>query len=189
MPSFYQNQLGLSQGKSTALFGLLLVVGGIPGTVWGGWIADRWVHRVLGARVVIPAVCMIVSATLFVLSFARIAHGLEYLLQLVGPVAGAFDEDYRTALLIVMPIASSERVAYCWRASTSRRTPPGCSRRSCPPWRPTRRRRRCTPRTIKTRWWTARRSPRPARPSPSRRRRPGDRRPRRRCNPSGRRRR
>ncbi len=51
MPSFYQNQLGLSQGKSTALFGLLLVVGGIPGTVWGGWIADRWVHRVLGARV------------------------------------------------------------------------------------------------------------------------------------------
>ncbi len=153
MPSFYQNQLGLSQGKATTVFGLLLVVGGIPGTVWGGWVADRWVHRVLGARVVIPAVCMIISASLFVLSFAQIPHGLVFLLQLAGlvaatasvpalraglsdaspaqvrgagfaafnlasvvfgaaaaplvtaAVAGAFDEDYRTAFLIVMPIA------------------------------------------------------------------------------------
>jgi MFS family permease len=153
MPSFYQNQLGLSQGQSTGIFGLLLVVGGIPGTVWGGWIADRWVHRFLGARVVIPAVCMIVSASFFVLSFARIPHGLIFLLQLFGliaatasvpalraglsdaapahvrgagfaafnlasvvfgsaaaplvtaAVAGAFGEDYRTAFLIVMPIA------------------------------------------------------------------------------------
>jgi MFS family permease len=103
--------------------------------------------------VVIPAVCMIVSASLFVLSFARIPHGLVFVLQLVGlvaatasvpalraglsdaspaqvrgagfaafnlasvvfgaaaaplvtaAVAGAFDEDYRTAFLIVMPIA------------------------------------------------------------------------------------
>ena len=31
MPSFYQNQLGLTQGKATAIFGLLLVVGGHPG--------------------------------------------------------------------------------------------------------------------------------------------------------------
>jgi MFS family permease len=153
MPSFYQNQLGLSQGKSTAVFGLLLVVGGIPGTVAGGWLADRWVNRFLGARVVIPAVCMFVSATFFVLSFTRIPHGLVFLLQLVGlvaatasvpalraglsdaspaqvrgagfaafnlasvvfgsaaaplvtaAVASQFDNDYRTAFLIVMPIA------------------------------------------------------------------------------------
>jgi MFS family permease len=153
MPSFYQNQLGLTQGQSTGIFGLLLVLGGIPGTVWGGWIADRWVQRFLGARVVIPAVCMIVSASLFMLSFARIPHGLIFLLQLLGlvaatasvpalraglsdaapahvrgagfaafnlasvvfgsaaaplvtaAVAGAFGEDYRTAFLIVMPIA------------------------------------------------------------------------------------
>ncbi|HEY6427083.1 MAG TPA: MFS transporter, partial [Acidimicrobiales bacterium] len=153
MPSFYQNQLGLTQGKSTAIFGLLLVVGGIPGTIWGGWMADRWVTRLVGARVVIPAVCMLVSASLFVLSFARIPHDLVFLLQLVGlvaatasvpalraglsdaspaqvrgagfaafnlasvvfgaaaaplvtaAVASQFDNDYRTAFLIVMPIA------------------------------------------------------------------------------------
>jgi len=108
---------------------------------------------VLGARVVIPAVCMLVSATLIVLSLARIPHDLVYLLQLFGllaatasvpalraglsdvspaqvrgagfaafnlasvvfgaaaaplvtaAVAAQFDNDYRTAFLIVMPIA------------------------------------------------------------------------------------
>jgi MFS family permease len=154
MPSFYQNQLGLTQGQATGIFGLLLVLGGIPGTIWGGWVADRWVNRVLGARVVIPAVCMLVSASLFVLSFApHMPHGLVYLVQLLGllaatasvpalraglsdaspaqvrgagfaafnlasvvfgaaaaplvtaAVASQFDNDYRTAFLIVMPIA------------------------------------------------------------------------------------
>jgi MFS family permease len=153
MPSFYQNQLGLTQGQATGVFGLLLVLGGIPGTIWGGWVADRWVTRVLGARVVIPAVCMLVSASLFVLSFTRIPHGLVFLLQLLGllaatasvpalraglsdaapaqvrgagfaafnlasvvfgsaaaplvtaAVAAQFGNDYRTAFLIVMPIA------------------------------------------------------------------------------------
>ena len=154
MPSFYQNQLGLTQGQATGIFGLLLVLGGIPGTIWGGWVADRWVNRVLGARVVIPAVCMLVSASLFVLSFApHMPHGLVYLVQLLGllaatasvpalraglsdaspaqvrgagfaafnlasvvfgaaaaplvtaAVASQFDNDYRTAFLLVMPIA------------------------------------------------------------------------------------
>ncbi len=153
MPSFYQNQLGLTQTKATTTFGLLLVVGGIPGTIGGGWVADRWVNRVMGARVVIPAVCMLVSASLFVLSFTRIPHGLVFLLQLLGllaataavpalraglsdaspaqvrgagfaafnlasvvfgaaaaplvtaAVASQFDNNYRTAFLIVMPIA------------------------------------------------------------------------------------
>jgi MFS transporter, Spinster family, sphingosine-1-phosphate transporter len=154
MPSFYQNQLGLTQGQATGIFGLLLVLGGIPGTIWGGWVADRWVNRVVGARVVIPAVCMLVSASLFVLSFApHISHGLVFFFQLLGllaatasvpalraglsdaspaqvrgagfaafnlasvvfgaaaaplvtaAVASQFDNDYRTAFLIVMPIA------------------------------------------------------------------------------------
>jgi MFS family permease len=154
MPSLYQNQLGLTQGQATGTFGLLLVLGGISGTIWGGWVADRWVNRVHGARVVIPAVCMLVSASLFVLSFApHISHGLVYLIQLLGllaatasvpalraglsdaspaqvrgagfaafnlasvvfgvaaaplvtaAVASQFDNDYRTAFLLVMPIA------------------------------------------------------------------------------------
>jgi MFS family permease len=87
MPSFYQNQLGLTQGKSTAIFGLLLVFGGVPGTIWGGRIADRWVDRVLGARVTIPAVCMFISATLIVLSLIPQPKPTIYLLQLLGLLA------------------------------------------------------------------------------------------------------
>jgi len=87
LPSFYENQLGFSQGKATGIFGLMLVVGGIPGTIWGGWMADRWVTRVLGARVVIPAICMIVAASLFVLSFIPMPKVPVIGLELVGLVA------------------------------------------------------------------------------------------------------
>ncbi len=87
LPSFYQNQLGLSEGKATGIFGLMLVCGGIPGTIWGGWMADRWVNRMLGARVVIPAVCMIVAASLFVLSFIPMPQGFVFALELLGLVA------------------------------------------------------------------------------------------------------
>ncbi|HUC05208.1 MAG TPA: MFS transporter [Acidimicrobiales bacterium] len=87
MPSFYQNQLGETQSAATATFGLLLVLGGIPGTVWGGWIADRWVSRFMGARVVIPAVCMMTSASLFVLSFIPMPKFPIILLQLLGLIA------------------------------------------------------------------------------------------------------
>ena len=62
MPTFYQNQLHLSQQASNGTFGALAILGGIPGTLIGGRIADRWVNRVLGARVVIPAVCIVISA-------------------------------------------------------------------------------------------------------------------------------
>src|SRR6202042_705480 len=69
MPNFYQNQLHLTQQASNGTFGLLAILGGIPGTIIGGRIADKWVHRFLGARVVIPAVCICTSAALFMVSF------------------------------------------------------------------------------------------------------------------------
>ena len=200
MPSFYQNQLGLSQGKATAVFGLLLVVGGIPGTVSGGWIADRWVHRVLGARVVIPAVCMIVSATLFVLSFTRsrttsssfsscsaswrprrrcppcgpgcpTPHPRRCAAPASPPSTWRRWSSARrrrrssrppwrvpSARTTARPSSSSCRspswglAASCWRAGTSRRTQPRCSRRSSAPWPRTRPRTRRTPPTVTRRW-------------------------------------
>ena len=63
MPNFYQNQLHLSQQAANGAFGALAILGGIPGTLIGGRMADRWVNRFLGARVVIPAACISVSAT------------------------------------------------------------------------------------------------------------------------------
>jgi MFS family permease len=87
MPNYYQNQLHLTQQASNATFGALAILGGIPGTLIGGRIADRWVNRFFGARVVIPAVCIFTSAALFMLSFVSSTFAVVFVVQLVGFLA------------------------------------------------------------------------------------------------------
>lgn len=87
MPNYYQNQLHLSQQASNATFGALAILGGIPGTLIGGRIADRWVNRLLGARVVIPAICIFTSAALFMLSFLSTTFAVVFVVQLLGFLA------------------------------------------------------------------------------------------------------
>ncbi len=87
MPNFYQNQLHLTQQASNGTFGALAILGGIPGTLIGGRIADKWVNRFLGARVVIPAVCIVISAALFMVSFIPMAFALVFVVQLLGFLA------------------------------------------------------------------------------------------------------
>jgi MFS family permease len=87
MPSFYQLQLHQSQTTANGVFGALAIVGGIPGTILGGRMADRWVSRFLGARVVIPAVCMFVSAALFMVSFIPMPFAWVFVVQLAGFLA------------------------------------------------------------------------------------------------------
>ena len=50
-------------------------------------MADRWVNRFMGARVVIPAVCIVISAALFMISFIPMPFGLVFLVQLLGFLA------------------------------------------------------------------------------------------------------
>ena len=87
MPNYYQNQLHLTQQAANATFGALAILGGIPGTLIGGRIADRWVSRFLGARVVIPAVCIFTSAALFMVSFVPTTFAVVFVVQLVGFLA------------------------------------------------------------------------------------------------------
>ena len=84
MPQFYERQLNLSQGKATGTFLVLVVVGGIPGVIFGGRIADRWASRVVGARVVIPGVALIICTTLFIVSLLRLPYAICFPLQLLG---------------------------------------------------------------------------------------------------------
>jgi MFS family permease len=153
MPNFYQNQLHFTQQASNGTFGALAILGGIPGTIIGGRIADRWVNRFLGARVVIPAVCIVISAALFMVSFIPMAFAFVFVIQLAGflaatacvpalraglsdaapanvrgagfgafnlasvvfgaaaaplvtsAIAAQFGDNYRTAFLIILPIA------------------------------------------------------------------------------------
>ncbi len=84
MTVFYQRQLGLSQGGATATFLFLVVVGGIPGVIVGGRVADRFTSRITGARVVLPGVELIVATTLFIASLADVPYPVCLPLQLVG---------------------------------------------------------------------------------------------------------
>jgi MFS family permease len=87
MPNFYQNQLHQSQQAANLAFGALAILGGVPGTIIGGWIADRWVTKFLGARVVIPAVCIVISSTLLMISFIHMPFALVFIIQLLGFLA------------------------------------------------------------------------------------------------------
>ena len=87
MPNFYENQLHLTQQAANGTFGALAILGGIPGTIIGGRIADRWVNRFLGARVVIPAVCIVISAALFMISFVPMPFSVVFMVQLAGFLA------------------------------------------------------------------------------------------------------
>jgi len=89
MPTFYERQFHLAQGTANLAFGALVVLAGIPGTLIGGVIADRWVSRVLGARVLIPGVCLSVSGALFLVSFIPMPFGLAFVLQLVAFLVGS----------------------------------------------------------------------------------------------------
>ncbi|MHB8437950.1 MAG: MFS transporter [Acidimicrobiales bacterium] len=89
MPTLYQRQFGLTQNHANIAFGLLVILAGIPGTILGGRLADRWVTRVIGARVVIPGVCIMASGVLFLVSFIPMPFSPAYVLQLLAFVVAA----------------------------------------------------------------------------------------------------
>ncbi len=84
LPEFYERQLHLSQAASTVAFALLVAGAGIPGVIVGGRVADKWAHRIKGARMAIPAWCLLVSTTLFLVSYLRLPFWPSYLLQVVA---------------------------------------------------------------------------------------------------------
>jgi MFS family permease len=84
MPTFYERQFHLSQGSANLAFGGLVILAGIPGTLVGGAIADRYVTRILGARVVIPGVCLTASGALFMVSFIPMPFAGAFALQLLA---------------------------------------------------------------------------------------------------------
>jgi MFS family permease len=89
MPTLYERQFHLSQGTANLAFGMLAILAGIPGTLIGGMIADRWVQRFMGARVVIPAVGIAASGILFMISSIPMPFTWTYVLQVVAFLAAA----------------------------------------------------------------------------------------------------
>ena len=84
LPQFYEKQLNVPKGTAEGLVALLVILGGIPGVLLGGRVADRYMTRVRGARMAIPAYCLFVGNGLFVLSYLKAPFALAFPLEVVG---------------------------------------------------------------------------------------------------------
>jgi MFS family permease len=86
---YHQRYSGMSISRSSLVVGGVLAVGGLIGTVCGGWFSDRHHHHWNGGRIVIAVWSAVICAVLFMVSIAVGVVGLRVGLQFVGVVAAA----------------------------------------------------------------------------------------------------
>src|SRR5204862_3616016 len=68
--------------SAEGLVGSLIILGGIPGILLGGRLADYFADKVRGARMAIPAYCIMAGTTLFTVSYFHLPTTAVYILQL-----------------------------------------------------------------------------------------------------------
>ena len=69
LPQYYERHLLLAEGTGEALFGVLVIFGGIPGVLMGGRVADRYAQKIKGGRLALPAIFIVVGNLLFTGSY------------------------------------------------------------------------------------------------------------------------
>jgi MFS family permease len=84
LPQFYERSLGVAKGDAELYVGLLIMLGGVPGVLLGGRLADRYATRIRGARMAIPAYCILLGEAIFVLSYLRLPFGPAFALEVLG---------------------------------------------------------------------------------------------------------
>ncbi|HKY68197.1 MAG TPA: MFS transporter [Acidimicrobiales bacterium] len=89
LPIYHERYSDMSVTQATAVTGGVLGIGGLIGTIAGGWFSDRQHHRWKGGRIVIVVWSSVLCAVLFMISFAVDPVPLRIALQFVGVVAAA----------------------------------------------------------------------------------------------------
>jgi MFS family permease len=84
LPQFYERQLHVKQGKAEGVVASLIILGGIPGILLGGRFADYFNDKIRGARMAIPAYCIMIGTTLFAVSYIHMPVAAVYVFQLLG---------------------------------------------------------------------------------------------------------
>ncbi|HET6949402.1 MAG TPA: MFS transporter [Acidimicrobiales bacterium] len=69
LPQYYERQLHFEAGVGEAAFGLLALLGGVPGVLVGGRVADRWAPRLTGGRLALPALFLFAGTACFTGSY------------------------------------------------------------------------------------------------------------------------
>ncbi len=98
LPSYFNTSLGLPLDKLGVYFGTIVLVGGMLGIYFGGWLGDRLGGARPGAYALIPGIAFLATAPLYWLAMANqslalglILFTLPYMLSLawLGPVVNA----------------------------------------------------------------------------------------------------
>jgi MFS family permease len=91
LPQYYERHMHMAEGTGEALFMGLIILGGIPGVLVGGRVADRYAPRVQGGRLALPAVFIFVGTLLFTGSYlirptdySSSAIAFAFVLQTIG---------------------------------------------------------------------------------------------------------
>jgi MFS family permease len=84
LPQYYERTLGASEREAGLYVMALVIFGGVPGVLLGGRLADYYATRVRGARMAIPAYCILAGNTLFLLSWLHLSLAATFALQLGG---------------------------------------------------------------------------------------------------------
>ncbi|MBW3667725.1 MAG: MFS transporter [Actinobacteria bacterium] len=84
LPQFYERELGVDKGAAEAMVGALVMLGGVPGVLLGGRVADRYATRIRGARMAIPGYCVLGGNALFLLSWLHLPLWPTFAIQVVG---------------------------------------------------------------------------------------------------------
>jgi MFS family permease len=107
LPFYHERYSGLTQGEAVVLTGGILGLGGLIGTLGGGWFSDHYHARWKGGRIVIVVWSGVVCAVLFMISFLVEPVWLRVLLEFVGIIAaGGAAPGLRAAMLDVVPADS-----------------------------------------------------------------------------------
>jgi MFS family permease len=76
LPQYYERHMHMAEGTGEALFTALIILGGIPGVLVGGRVADRYATRVEGGRLALPAIFIFVGT--FLLTGSYLVRPTEY---------------------------------------------------------------------------------------------------------------
>lgn len=86
MAQYYIRHLHVAEGAGETWFMGLAILGGVPGIVVGGWVADHWAPRVTGGRLALPALFLFAGTVLFTASY--LIRPDHYTLAAVLPAFG-----------------------------------------------------------------------------------------------------
>ncbi len=84
LPQFYERNLHVAKAAAPGYVGVVIVVGGIPGVLLGGRLADRWAPKIRGGRMALPAYCIMGGQVFLVASYVMTHILPAIILEMLG---------------------------------------------------------------------------------------------------------